>query len=315
MEEGTVEVKIDRYSKFVRDKNPTQQRFRSPPTYIYGLPWKIMYYSSIGSADSDKTLGLYLQCNREDDDPNWSCRASIQLRIASQKADVDDKARLFVKDFTSKKNEWGYSDFTSCDELLDPENGFIKDDVVILRAHVKAEMPQSAQMTKLHAFGSSISDPTDGTLIVGTNRIPIHKMYLSYYSDYFKAMFRSKFIEGRTDEVELEEVGYVDMLQLLSVIYPSNAQITCKNIVLILKLADRFIMPAVLEQCKNMLRTLSLNGAQKLLLAQQYNFRDLLKELAQQCKTVADAKKLKSEPEYKLLDSDTHSLILDSITS
>ncbi|KAI1694903.1 BTB/POZ domain-containing protein [Ditylenchus destructor] len=314
MEEGTVELKIDRFSEFVRDINPTERRF-SAPTYIYGLPWKILSYSSVGSADSQKTLGFFLQCNREDDDPNWNCRAHNKLRIVSQKAGVDDKARQFVKDFTSKKGEWGYSDFSSCDDLLDPEKGFIKDDVVILRAHVKAEMPQSAQMSKLHAYASSISDPPDGTLILGSNRIPIHKMYLSYYSEYFKTMFRSKFIEGHTDEVELDEVGYVDMLQLLSVIYPFNDQITAKNIVFILKLADRFIMPAVLEQCKNMLRTLSLNGAQKLLLAQQYNFRDLLKEFAQQCKTVADAKKLKSEPEYKLLDSDTRSLILDSITS
>ncbi|KAI1700016.1 BTB/POZ domain-containing protein [Ditylenchus destructor] len=128
-------------------------------------------------------------------------------------------------------------------------------------------------------------------------------------------MFESEFKEGREDEIELEEVEYKEILQLLSVIYPSNAPITDKNLKVILKLADRFIMPAVLEQCKNVLRTSTLNGAQKLLLAQQYNFKDLLVEFAQQCKTLENAKKLRAEPEYKMLDSETRLLILDSLTS
>ncbi|KAI1692156.1 BTB/POZ domain-containing protein [Ditylenchus destructor] len=104
--------------------------------------------------------------------------------------------------------------------LLDPENGFIKDDVVILRAHVKAEMPQSAKISNLRAFASSISHSSDGTLILGANKIPIHKTYLSYYSEYFKTMFESEFIEGRQHEIVLEEVGYVDMLQ-----HPAEPQV------------------------------------------------------------------------------------------
>lgn len=39
-------------------------------------------------------------------------------------------------------------------------------------------------------------------------------------------MFQSKFKEGRGDEIELEEVEYGEMLELLSVIYPSAAPIT-----------------------------------------------------------------------------------------
>ncbi|KAI1708690.1 BTB/POZ domain-containing protein [Ditylenchus destructor] len=128
-------------------------------------------------------------------------------------------------------------------------------------------------------------------------------------------MFRSKFIESREDEIVIEDVGYVDMLQLLYVIYPFNGPITDKNVKIILKLADFFIMPDVLGQCKKHLRTSTLRYAEKLLLAQQYNFKDLLVEFARQYKTAEDAKKLKSEPEYKLLDSDTRSLILDSIAS
>ncbi|KAI1695513.1 BTB/POZ domain-containing protein [Ditylenchus destructor] len=303
-EEGNVELKIDQFSEFVRGKIPRS----SSPTYIYGLRWKI-----VALTGRSEILSFYLWCNEEDDDPSWNCQTNAKLQIVSQKAGVDDHFRQVVKMFSSKTTFDGYPEFIRCDELLDPENGFIKDDIVILRAHVKAEIPQGVQIAKLQEIPSSISDPLDGALIVKGNRIPIQKMYLSYYSEYFKTMFASEFKEGREDEIVIEEVGYVDMLQLLSVIYPFNAQITDKNLKVILKLADRFIMPAVLEQCKKQLKISTLNGAQKLLLAQQYNFKDLLKEFAQQCKTAEDAKKLKSEPEYKLLDFETRALILDSI--
>ncbi|KAI1690612.1 BTB/POZ domain-containing protein [Ditylenchus destructor] len=137
-------------------------------------------------------------------------------------------------------------------------------------------MPQGVEKAKSNEFVSSISDPPDGVLIVGDNRIPIHKTYLSFYSDFFKTLFRGKFKEGREDEIVLEEVGYEEMLELLSVIYPSNAPITEKNIKTILKLADRFIMPSVLERCKKELEiSTNINGALKLLLAQRYNFTDL----------------------------------------
>ncbi|KAI1700165.1 BTB/POZ domain-containing protein [Ditylenchus destructor] len=88
------------------------------------------------------------------------------------------------------------------------------------------EMPLNIQKVKFHELVSSISEPPDGMLIMGNDRIPIHKTYLSFYSDFFKTMFQSKFKEGRGDEIELEEVEYGEMLELLSVIYPSAAPIT-----------------------------------------------------------------------------------------
>ncbi|KAI1692155.1 MATH domain-containing protein [Ditylenchus destructor] len=166
-EEGTIELRIERFSEFVQDD---RQRW-SAPAYIYGLSWEIS-----ALAFPNKALGVYLHCNEEDDDPNWSCQASFELRVVSQKTGVDDRVRQFVKTFSSNKTVhedddfincdemveidhgglfvntfssdetvYGDEDFISCDVLLDPENGFIKDDVVILRARVKAEVPQSAE--------------------------------------------------------------------------------------------------------------------------------------------------------------------------
>ncbi|KAI1705955.1 BTB/POZ domain-containing protein [Ditylenchus destructor] len=243
-----------------------------------------------------------------------SCRATASLHIVSQKEGVDDIVTHKVDNFSNV--QWSQLESMRCDVLLNPDNGFIKDDTVIVRVHVTAEMPQGVENAKSNEFVSSISDPPDGVLIVGGNRIPIHKTYLSFYSDFFKTLFCGKFKESGEYEIVLEDVGYEEMLELLSVIYPSNAPITENNINAILKLADRFIMPSVLERCKKELKSsTNINGALKLLLAQRYNFTDLQIQLAQQYKTMDDVSKLKMEPEYKLLNSNALALIFNSIGS
>ncbi|KAI1691597.1 BTB/POZ domain-containing protein [Ditylenchus destructor] len=299
-EEGTLELRIDQFSK-----NPTD-RISDVPTYIHGLAWKILANGCYG-------LNFYLECNGRDDAKDWKCRATVKFHIVSQKDGVDDIVSHIVHDF-SKKSDLKNLQYMSREELLDPDNGFIKNDTVIVRVHVTAEMPQEVEKRKSYEFISSISVPPDGVLIVGDNKIPIHKTYLSFYSDFFKTLFCGKFKEGREDKIVLEEVEYEEMLELLSVIYPSNAPITDKNIKTILKLADRFIMPSVLERCKKELEiSTNISGALKLFLAQRYNFTDLQIQLAQQYKTIEAVKKLKSEPAYKLLNNNTLALLFNGI--
>ncbi|KAI1708030.1 BTB/POZ domain-containing protein [Ditylenchus destructor] len=128
-------------------------------------------------------------------------------------------------------------------------------------------------------------------------------------------MFQNGFKEDRENEIVLEEIDYDEILELLTVVYPSEHSITETNIGIILKLADRFIMPAILTRCKKVLNSTStIRGALKLWYAQQYNFVNLQEEFARQYKTIADVLKIKAQPEFELLDDNTRALILDNIT-
>ncbi|KAI1708033.1 BTB/POZ domain-containing protein [Ditylenchus destructor] len=128
-------------------------------------------------------------------------------------------------------------------------------------------------------------------------------------------MFQSGFKEGRENEIVLEEINYLEMLELLTVVYPSEHSVTETNLGNILKLADRFIMPAILTRCKKVLMSSNnIKGALKLWYAQRYNFTDLQEEFARHYKTIADVLKIKVEPEFEALDDKTRALILDSIT-
>ncbi|KAI1696065.1 BTB/POZ domain-containing protein [Ditylenchus destructor] len=165
-------------------------------------------------------------------------------------------------------------------------------------------------------LASSACCKSDGVLVVENKRILIHKTYLAVYSEYFRALFQSEFAERNQDEIELKEVGYSEILELLMIIYPTNSDITDKNVGAILKLADRFVMPATLERCKKQLQnSTQISAARKLWFAQRYNLLDLQAEYAQKCKEMSDVEKLRSEPEYDLLDDKTVALILDSVSA
>ncbi|KAI1714037.1 BTB/POZ domain-containing protein [Ditylenchus destructor] len=163
----------------------------------------------------------------------------------------------------------------------------------------------------------SISCAPDIVLVVGNSRIPAHKQYLSMISDFFNNMFQSEFKESRESEITLEEVRHDEILELLSVIYPFDEySINETNIAVIVKLADRFMMPIILERCKKELKNSDkIKGALKLWLAQQYGtLAELQKEFAYKYKSIEDVQKLKTEPEFDLLDDKMRALLLESIT-
>ncbi|KAI1715771.1 BTB/POZ domain-containing protein [Ditylenchus destructor] len=533
--EGSVELHIDRFTEFARSelqqKNLHEDLWQwSASTYIRGVQWKLCATLT----EKERTvklhkrfLGLYLYCNIDSTSPSWNCRAKYTFCVVAQREDVDCYEFSNQYNFCSRANEYGWNRFISIDTLLDPENGFIKNNTVILRADVKAETPREIQRIQdarvkiyLDAFGpvdktqfsssskqpqsnfvlivqgrevhvqttylsmhsqylkkkfaknksvnkailqnvehdefiellgviypdrhpitagniesisklahvlkmtqllkqcevflmansssfgkvklllmahwynlehlqakcigeyntaddlkqmrkeqefdvldwqmkadlldkftevkrsaaapstnhnkvsvqkavsstrasnilnslvTSTSAPSDAVLIVENKRIQIHKMYLSVYSEYFKALFMSEFQEKNQEEIVLKEVGYADMLELLAVIYPTDSSITEENIEGILKLADRFNMKSVLDKCKKAMKCSSeMKPSLKLWIAQQYNFSDLQVEYAQQYKSLKDVKKLRAEPVYATLDVEMRALIFDSVTT
>lgn len=51
------------------------------------------------------------------------------------------KGIFFPFPFYSKEDDWGFAHFISWDDLMEPENCFVKDDSITVEAHVMAEAP------------------------------------------------------------------------------------------------------------------------------------------------------------------------------
>lgn len=137
--EACFRFRVENFSKL-------KESMLSPPCFVRNLPWKIMVMQrTTNTNDRNQTetrsLGFFLQCNAESESSSWSCNAKAELRLLSFKPDQEPFVRQIKHLFYSKENDWGFSNFMSWNEFLDPEKGYIQDDAIILEVHVTAEAP------------------------------------------------------------------------------------------------------------------------------------------------------------------------------
>ncbi|KAL3087504.1 hypothetical protein niasHS_008320 [Heterodera schachtii] len=125
---GTLSMEIENLSEFAREIKGSERR--SEAIHIGGFPWKIWaeIKKKKGSTDNEeKWLGIYLLCDAPKEDKTWECKYLATLRIVSQKSNTGDYCRKFSEErtFNSKSNStWGYDNFISFAELMDPAKGF-----------------------------------------------------------------------------------------------------------------------------------------------------------------------------------------------
>ncbi|CAD6187486.1 unnamed protein product [Caenorhabditis auriculariae] len=136
---------------------------RGPSKRIQGVCWRIMVMPRqhvVQKKGTQKCLGFFLQCCPEAYSEYvldaWSCQASAELRLISQKAGVPHFTRKTNHIYTAKENDWGYSCFMTWADILDESQGYIKDDRVVLEVTVKADPPKN--ILTLEDFRKSIQN-------------------------------------------------------------------------------------------------------------------------------------------------------------
>nr|CAD2194050.1 unnamed protein product [Meloidogyne enterolobii] len=141
--EGQITLKIEKLSEFAHE-GPKSRRL-SDPVYIRGLPWKILAIPKMehGSESTQKWLGYYLECNADNKDPSWNCSGNVTLKLLSQKPGKEDYVREFSHVFNAKEDDWGYKQFMTFEDIMDPEKGWYdeKEDTIVLLVDVKADPP------------------------------------------------------------------------------------------------------------------------------------------------------------------------------
>ena len=82
----------------------------------------------------------------------------------------------------------------------------------------------------------------DVVLVVGEKHLHVHSQVLSIESPVFERMFQSGFKESKSKKVEMKGKKYVDMVNILKILYPSMVidLSECKNIFFITYLIRRY---------------------------------------------------------------------------
>lgn len=134
--EATFQFVVENFSKM-------DESVLGPQCVVRNLPWKIMAMprKNNQSVERQKSLGFFLQCNGDTESTAWSCHASAELRMLKWDPEGEPCKRNIQHLFYHKENDWGFSHFMAWQDVVDPANGYIKEDKIILEAHITADAP------------------------------------------------------------------------------------------------------------------------------------------------------------------------------
>ena len=83
--------------------------------------------------------------------------------------------------------------------------------------------------------------------------IPAHKLVLAIGSPVFFAMFYGQMADTR-DSIELPDCEYESLLELFRFIYSDEVQLTGSNVMHVLYLAKKYLVPSLAEKCAEFMR-------------------------------------------------------------
>ena len=84
--------------------------------------------------------------------------------------------------------------------------------------------------------------------------IPAHKFVLSIGSPVFEAMFYGALAETR-DSIELPDCEYESLLELFRYVYSDEANLSGSNVMGVLYLAKKYMVPSLADKCTEYLQT------------------------------------------------------------
>ena len=156
------------------------------------------------------------------------------------------------------------------------------------------------------------SKPTvmcDVIVVADTKKLYCNKAILSIWSPVFETMFKSNFKEKDSNEVQLPDKSYDDIYELLQVIYPPNKPITIVNVERMLELADEYQMIELNKRCRTFLMQ-QRGTLEILLLAQRYQFDDVVKRCADHLKHTINSNILATDSKIKEVNLETMNALL-----
>ena len=83
--------------------------------------------------------------------------------------------------------------------------------------------------------------------------IPAHKFVLALSSPVFFAMFYGQMADTK-ESIELPDCEYESLLELFRFLYSDKANLSGKNVMQVLYLANKYMVPSLAEKCKRYLR-------------------------------------------------------------
>uniref|UniRef100_A0A8R1EM08 BTB domain-containing protein n=1 Tax=Caenorhabditis japonica TaxID=281687 RepID=A0A8R1EM08_CAEJA len=301
---GVVSLRIINFSELEKTE-------WSDPVYIGNVQWVLGACTETSEKTKNvKHLGVRLLCQHYSLSNLWSCTASV--RFALVKPNSNNKNNAFSMEFEQKfdldDKKLEVPNFINWEEANNMR--FIKDDQIIVKAHITITNITGIQEKILETFEYPVDNLTDAVLIVEGKKVHVGKQILAWHSRFFRALFYSEFAESSQDEITLEDIRHSEFVDFLNFVYPTSKTINKENVEHLLKLADRFEAPSVLSKCEQFLIFSNEHVVVKLKYSEKYRLSRIQDNSLKALTTCAQIIELPKHPDYKSLGGCTHTVLL-----
>ncbi|GMT30633.1 hypothetical protein PFISCL1PPCAC_21930, partial [Pristionchus fissidentatus] len=282
----------------------------SPVEFVNGMPCWI----GVSANNNMSNLGMYLFCHAESDSDLWS--ADIEFSLSILNADPEKNRTYTVKKIFTPKDfsDWGTHKFVPMATILDPKEGFIKNDQIVVEATIKEMIISGFQKPIEIDFSKPGFGSDDIVLRIEEETFHVSKNYLSMLSPVFATMFFQDFAEKNKSEIELKNIASKEFIELLYVIYPSYRPITFYSAPFILALADRFQLQYATNLAESYLvKSSKFTTAEKLLFTDQYKLQLLQTHCFASLKDLQSIADLQSGEEVNQLSLPLRSSLLTRV--
>ncbi|XP_055344740.1 BTB/POZ domain-containing protein 1-like [Paramacrobiotus metropolitanus] len=117
----------------------------SDPITVRKLLWKIGVHKQTDGQRA--TLCFYLNCSGSPRAASWTCLVKAEFHLLPWKTGIAPLKRPFSRLFAKDSNCWGFPQYISMEELLDPAKGYVNPEDFSLRLQVQmtAELPSGME--------------------------------------------------------------------------------------------------------------------------------------------------------------------------
>jgi hypothetical protein len=242
---GTIQLTINNITDFIANR----QEIESEKIEVQGIKWWL--YVTANEKDGYLSAFVFGQ----HDASFWKCKPKLcitMLRLNGTTSEPYDGKCSEVIGSSPRTNNWGYTRCVELLKVLDESEGFVKDDTVKIKAEIEIP-PESIRGIACDIFDEGVLDCADVAFDVEGRQVYVNKGYLSTLSAVFDKMFNGQFVENNKDVVPLDDLGADEFIEFLLAIYPTEKPVTAENVLTLVKLADRFDVPALTDKCESFL--------------------------------------------------------------
>lgn len=112
----------------------------SPTAYVRNLPWTIMIKQNEAEDGTNISISVFVMCDYNLCN-NWSCDTEISLNLMSTNS---SKTYRMSMEHCFRRNECvkGHDPFILWSELMDPQNGFLNNNKIVLEVIMECDEPE-----------------------------------------------------------------------------------------------------------------------------------------------------------------------------